>query len=391
MKTILLTAFAVLVGIALGIATAWVRLSVNPWEGLPTVDENDNLHNSRPSSSDPAPKLEVEQAEFNFGTMDLEEKGKHDFVLRNVGAAPLLLSKGSTSCRCAIGKIERETLQPGESGKITLEYKPTAIPGPYRQTATFFTNDPTQSRFILSIKGKITAAVRASPAELVFSRASSAESTSGHVKVFCYRPNPLKINDYRWSDPALRKFFQAEITPLSKEVLREEKDSQSGFQLDITLKPGLPQGPFQQKILLATNLPEKPEFAVPVIGKICSDISVIGPGWDDEKDVLLIGTVKSREDYRRRLLLIVRGRQRKDVKFRVVEPVAEPLKISLGKMVELRNGQISQTPLSIEIPRGSRPINHIGQDPKNWAKIILETTHKKIPQIHVFVQFAVEG
>ncbi|MBN2581150.1 MAG: DUF1573 domain-containing protein [Pirellulales bacterium] len=390
MKTIFLAVFAVILGIAIGVTTAWVRLSIKPWKGLPPVGRDGDLI-SPPASSVPAPRLEVDQAEYNFGSMDIEEKGSHEFLVRNRGTAPLTISQGNTSCRCAISKLERETLLPGESDKITLEYKPTAVPGAYHQTATFFTNDPLQSQFTLGVRGKITSVVRTVPAELIFSRTSSDEPTSGQVQVYCYRPEPLEIRGFHWSDKKLAGFFEAKISPLSREDLQEEKDARSGFLLAITLKPGLPQGPFQQKILLTTNLPARPEIAVPIRGKICTDISVVGPGWNDERNVLEIGTLQSREDYRRRLLLIVRGSQRKEVKFRVAEPVPEPLIIHLGKTVELRNGQVSQTPLSIEIPRNSRPVNHLGTDPKNWAKITLESTHSKIPQIYIFVQFAIGG
>jgi hypothetical protein len=321
----------------------------------------------------------------------MEEKGSHDFVIHNRGTGILTLNKGGTSCRCAVSNLERNVLLPGESGKITLEYRPTAIPGLYRQTATFFCNDPVHQQFSLVVTGKITTVVRAVPAELIFSRLSAEETNTGDVQVYCYRPEPLEIREFHWSDPKLAGFFEAMLTPLSREELREEKGAESGFRLKITLKPGLPQGPFQQKILLKTNLPEKPEITIPVGGKICSDISIVGPGWNDDDDVLLIGSLKSQEYYRRRLLLIVRGPQRKEVRFHIVEPLPEPLKVSLDKTVELSSGQVSQTPLTIEIPRGSRPVNHLGANRKNWAQIMLETTHPKILQVKIFVQFAVEG
>jgi hypothetical protein len=389
MRTFFWMALAFLIGIGIGAATACVRLAVTPWEGLPPLGESENT-SATGSHAPAAPKLEIDQAEYNFGTMDLEGKGTHDFIIRNRGSALLMLSKGGTSCRCAVSQLEREDLAPGGSEKITLEYKPVSVPGPYYQTAVFYSNDPAQPRFTLAVKGKLTTAVRAAPAELTFSRASATEPTRGEVRVYGYQPKPLEIRDYHWSDPKLAKFFEAKLSPLGREDLKEEKDATSGYRIEVTVKPGLPQGPFQQKILLATNYPEKPELAAPIEGKIYHDISIIGPGWNEADEVLLIGTVKSRENYRRRVLLIVRGSQRKGVQFRVVEPAPAPLKVTLGRTEELRNGKISQTPLTIEIPSGSRPVNHLGQDRKDWAKITLETTHPQVPQVTIYVRFAVE-
>ena len=73
------------------------------------------------------------------------------------------------------------------------------------------------------------------------------------------------------------------------------------------MKPGLPQGPFQQTISLETNQPSYPELTVVVKGEVESDISVAGPNWSSQLGLLDIGTVSSQTGTQRRLLLVVRG------------------------------------------------------------------------------------
>ena len=50
--------------------------------------------------------MAVDEEEHDFGIMDVDDKGSHDFVVRNTGEGLLTLSPGETSCRCT-GRLER--------------------------------------------------------------------------------------------------------------------------------------------------------------------------------------------------------------------------------------------------------------------------------------------
>lgn len=380
----------------MGILVGWLRLVSSPWEGLPGIDSRAADDHPLPSGSAPLPKVVVDKLEYDFGTMDVEDKGSREFTVSNRGDALLKLTKGETTCRCAASELEQTELLPGKSTKITLNWHPTEEPGPYQQSATFLTNDPRKPHFKITVSGKITATLRIRPMVLTFNRISTRESSQGTVKILSYLDKPLKIGDPRFDENGLERFFQATATPLSDEELKEDLGAKSGFLLTVSVKPGLPQGPFKQTIRLSTNNPNKKEVAIPIEGSVGTEISVVGPGWDSEQDTLYLGTVKSQEGLSRRLLLVVRGPYRKEVHFKLAEPPPAPLKISLGKMTEINNGQVMQTPLIIEIPKGSPQASHLGhvQDNKDLADdvavIKLETTH---PDTHVFripVRFAVE-
>ncbi|MCC6125982.1 MAG: DUF1573 domain-containing protein [Pirellulales bacterium] len=396
MKPVYAFILALLFGVGLGILVGWLRISSVPWEGLPAMDSVAESDSSIPPGSGPLPKIIIDKLEYDFGTLDVEDKGSREFTVSNRGEALLKLTKGETTCRCAAGELEKTDLLPGESTKITLKWHPTDEPGPYQQSATFYTNDPRKPHFKITVSGKITAALRVRPSVLTFNRISARESSQGTVKILSYLDQPLAIGNPRLDENGLERYFDVSSTPLSDREIKEDLGVKSGFLLTVAVKPGLPQGPFKQTITLSTNNPNKKEVVVPIEGSVGEEISVVGPGWDSEQETLYLGTVTSQEGLSRRLLLVVRGPYRKEVHFDLAEPPPAPLKITLGEMTEINNGQVVQTPLLIEIPKGSHQASRLGhvRDSENQsddaAVIKLETTH---PDAHLFripVRFAVE-
>jgi len=389
-KTFLIVLFSLLLGIALGAGVAVWRIQVAPWD--PTLDKgNRPTATALPSTGEPVPKVVVDQTEFDFGTLDLQEKRSHQFTFANAGNAPLTLGRGGTSCRCTLSELEKEQIPPGESTKVTVSLEPTEKPGPFQQTARILTNDPAQPQITLTISGKITAALRASPAELVFTQVSSGEPSISTVRLLGYLDQPLKILGHKWSDPSIGKYFAVEFQPLSAGDFKDDPLAKSGVLARITVKPGLPQGPFLQRIVLQTNLGSPAELTLPVQGTVGSDIAIVGHGWDTESGTLNLGAVRSSAGRQARLILVVRGPHRKEVKFKPITAVPGLLKVRLGATSEINNGAVVQTPLIIDIPPGSPPANHLGSQQGQLGEIVIETTHPQVHKLRILVRFAVEG
>jgi hypothetical protein len=173
--------------------------------------------------------------------------------------------------------------------------------------------------------------------------------------------------------------------------LEEEPGATNGFLVKVTLKPGLPQGPFRQTILVQTGLPDSPTVEIPVKGTVTSDIMVVGPGWKDELGLLDFAIVASQEGAERRLFLIVRGPHRGEVDFELAEVSPKLLRVELGPTKEINNGLVRQTPIWIRIPQGTRPANHLGGEQGELGTILLKTGHPKAPLLRIRVRFAVKG
>ncbi len=345
MRITFLSLAVILLGIALGVGLSAVRIDTAPWRpdlGQGSVGQVDNLPGQIGNlpHSGPAPKVVVDQTDYDFGALDMAAKGSHDFLFRNAGDAPLKLVSGGTSCRCTLSELGQEEIPPGGSTKVAITWKPMDKTGPYQQTAKILTNDPARPQVTLSISGRITVAVQLSPTELVFSGATSGETSSATARLVCYLDQPLGVLGHEWSEAATARYFEAALRPLTAEELKEFPTARSGSLVTVTLKAGLPQGPFRQKLRLQTNLASSPAMTLPIEGIVGSEIAVVGPDWDPDSGVLTLGAIPSRSGAKRRLMLVVRGPVRKQVAFKTVQVSPSLLRVSLGEKREINHGAV---------------------------------------------------
>ena len=106
-------------------------------------------------------------------------EGEHEFVFKNVGDAPLVLTAGPTTCRCTVSEVNNNKLLPGESFKVKVHWKGREVADDYRQTVQIYTNDPGRPTVELAVVGEVAVAVRADPSELVFSHAFPGRAGHG--------------------------------------------------------------------------------------------------------------------------------------------------------------------------------------------------------------------
>ena len=388
-KLVCLLSLAVIVGLGLGGTATLVRLRLYPWSGDIVGGRRDDR---LPPPADPEalPRVVVDQAEYDFGTMDYRDQGRHDFIFRNVGEGPLRLRVGNTTCRCTIGELESDQIPPGGTAKVTLVWHAEEMSGPYRQSATILTNDPAQPKVQLSVSGRITAAVFASPSVVQLGMLSPEESHTAEVELVCTLKEPLEVS-YTLSDQSIAQFFQIDISPLDDERVKKHEDAQSGLLLGVTIKPGLPLGPFVQTIQLQTNVPAVPKLEITIKGTVAGDISIVGAGWLDSENLLTFGVVQSHEGASRRLLLVTCGPYRDKIKFKPVTRPSSPLRVTVGETIAIGDGKVTQTPLIIEIPKGASPVSHLGGTGGEYDEVVIQTTHPKSPQLRILVRYAVVG
>jgi hypothetical protein len=390
MRTFLLTVSAIVLGVALGAGIAVLRIRSLPWDSAGDEGEAQAPVAKATPPKGPAPKVVATETEFDFGARDMEgSAGSHDFVITNAGEGPLTLSEGGTSCRCTMSKLGHEKLPPGGSTKVTITWKSVEKPGPYQQTAKILTNDPANPQITLTIRGKITASARLSPTELVFSRLSAGETVTGQSRLYSYLDVPLKLKGRKWSDTATAKHFDVATQPLTADELKEEPTARSGILVKVTVKPGLAQGPINQKLIL--EIEGGASLSLPITGIIGSEIALVGRGWDSDTSILHLGDVARSTGAQRQLMLVVRGPHRKEIKFKTATIRPDVLKVKLGQPSEINEGAAVRVPLTIDIPAGSPPTNCLGSEQGRLGEIILETTHPQVPKLRILVRFAIEG
>jgi hypothetical protein len=71
---------------------------------------------------DPQPKIAIEERYFDFGTLDPTDVVTREFVIANVGEAPLTISRAYTTCGCTIADFTSAVIPPGKVSIMTLTF-----------------------------------------------------------------------------------------------------------------------------------------------------------------------------------------------------------------------------------------------------------------------------
>src|SRR4051812_43760311 len=222
MKETILALVALAVGIGAGMYASWREFSR---EQLPSKIFLTMLNEKGSSTSEShGPRLVVEGGEiFDFGTMDRGTEGNHDFVFRNEGDAPLVLTLVDTTCKCtaaAVGgkKIEKgsqQTVPPGGSFKITLDWKIKTQDKEFSQSAEFKTTDPRREVIRLLIHGQTVNAIEPEEQELRFPSVSASEPAVAELNLYAHREKKLQILEHKWASPETQDLFELSFLPIS--------------------------------------------------------------------------------------------------------------------------------------------------------------------------------
>jgi hypothetical protein len=390
MRIWIIIALSLLVGLIGGWAWTAAELGIRPGGGdrVEWGSPASSLVPPKPPSPGLAPQVVVEQDEFDFGNVELGDVGRHQFVIKNQGRGPLILTKGETSCVCTLSSIEQPEVPPGGSTKVEVEWHPKSH-GPFRQSAQVLTNDPKRTRFELVVYGDVVSSYRIDPATIVFSGLAPNGTATSEARVYSYASDNLAIIDPQFSDKSTAQFYDLQIAPLSADQLKEDKGAKSGCSIKVTVKPGLPAGPFGERIRFHLNTPGDPEAEVTVEGRVNSPIEVSGANWDNAQGMLMLGTVHSREGAKSVIYLTLRGDALKQADVRLDKVLPETLKVTVGK-TEKFGADAARVPLTIEIPPGSRPENHLGTELAKLARIFVDTGLSEPKQMRLLVRYAVE-
>jgi len=341
----------------------------------------------RPPDED-APRIEIDDADFQFGSMQAGTKRSHTFIVKNTGKAPLTIRVGSTSCTCTVGKVTDDAIPPGGTGEVRLEWTARGGSGPFQQTATIHTNDPTQSRVELSVRGEVTEPKGLEPRDFAFDTLVVGETKTAVVHLLALLQDDLQVSDPELTDPLTRDKFDVKIEPVDPATLPNSK-AKAAVRITLTAKPGLPLGRFHQALALRTNLPDAEHLEIPVVGQVVGDISVHGTHWSSELGSLSLGKVKSSEGRSAMLNLVVRGEDAAEVEFEVGSRDPSELKVTISEARKLSD-TLAHVPVEIEVPAGTRPMVRLDTAQGEAGRVVLKTSHPKIPELVLGVRFAVE-
>jgi hypothetical protein len=384
----LVAAFAALAGGGIGAASAALQASLRPWQ----------VGGFRPGVTDrTAPRAEADETVHAFGTMPAGGGGSHVFHIRNSGAAPLTLTRGASSCSCTIGGfsgadgtggVGSTVVPPGESTPVTVRWTGKGR-GPFRQQVTILTDDPRRPEIPFVVEGAVLPSWKPLPATIVLPRVSAKSGAAGGVAVFTYGAQAPVVKSLTIDHPEAEARFALSTSPLAATDLAAEPGATGGFLIEVQAKPGLPPGRLRQTVTVVFDMGEEVTAELPLEGIVASDLLITGPGWDSDRQALILGTVSGAAGRKTRLFLTVKGEHRDAVRPEVREVVPASLVVSVGEPAPVGSSGSLRIPLEIAVPPGSRPANHLCSQSGPPGRIVLATAHPEAPTLTIPVCIAI--
>jgi hypothetical protein len=335
------------------------------------------------------PKVTIVNGErHDFGKMDRNAHGKHAFIVRNDGDAPLELSTGQPSCGVCVKvfAVANPVLQPNERTEVKIEWDVKTSEKEFEQSGPLNTNDPNRKSVHLSIHGHVIDNVRSDRPDVHFSDLSPNESATATVNIYAYRESEFKIEKFEHGKLDLAEHLNVSFAPLSSDELAKEPNAKSGQKMTIDVKPGLPQGQFDENITVTTNQSIDP-LTIRVIGNVATDILLMGPNVNRERSQVNLGAFSQKDGKKHTVFLIVKGPHRDDTKVEIesYEPKID-FSAKLGEPIRDTEKTI-RYPITIEVPPGATPVT---RTEGSQAQIHVKTTHPEVKELTIKVRYVVK-
>lgn len=378
--------FALAVGACVGAATAVMQ--------APSWQVGDFLPNARSTDS---PRAETTETMHHFGSIEIGGMASHEFTIKNTGRRPLKLTKGTTSCTCTLSDFSGGTgpggkaghvVAPGDSARVTVQWKGRGSGGPFRQQAVIFTDDPRRPEIALVVEGLLVPRWNVVPATLALPALTTARRNESLVRIFTYGTAAPSLASLTIDGPEPDRFFTLEASPLTAADVAGETGATGGLLVRVGIGPGLPLGPLRRTITAAVRMPEEVLIDIPVEGVVAGDLAFGGPNWDSSRQTLVLGTVSSRSGLRTQFFLTARGPWRERVRPVVRAVVPPALRVEVGTRSPIGSAPVVRIPITIEVPTGAPVADHLADG--RLGSIVLDTEHPETPTLTIPVSLAIE-
>ena len=227
------------------------------------------LHAAEPDKADPAPeqpaqagqpRLVCPEPTYDFGTREPSDAVVHEFVLRNEGDGPLLITQVKPACGCTVVDWKTMTLKPGEETRLKCRLRLKGYKGAQQKSIRIHSNDPTQPIRQLWFKGNVSVDVELTPSFISFSQLQHTALVTRKVRLTSVG-RVVQVTDVT----CLSRLFDVAVQTVD------------GLAADIviTTRPPLPPGTHRTRIVVKTDDAKYPELYLPVVVSVLSEVAVM--------------------------------------------------------------------------------------------------------------------
>jgi hypothetical protein len=195
--------------------------------------------------------LVISDAVVDAGTVRIGQPLVRRYAIRNTGIEPLTITELRSDCGCAAPRMDRRTLNAGETAHVEIEVNTlTQPPGPVRWlTVLEYRSGSTERRATLELTARLIREIELQPAAL----ALVGQPGMTHDFVLTdRRPKLLAVTSVRTDSPHLSARF---LPTTAGDPAR---------RIRIELAATCPEGMTAETLRIATDDPNYPELRVPI-------------------------------------------------------------------------------------------------------------------------------
>jgi hypothetical protein len=219
---------------------------------------------ARADSKEKRSRVVIPERAFEFGAVAQGTIVVHDFEIRNVGTADLLISRIAPTCGCTAAAVSSPTVPPGKSEKIRVQFDTSGFSGSKFKQIHVRTSDRDETDFVLTLRGTIFTDVKVEPAKVDFGEVAKSSSIASRQRDFTFTlaaDSDRKIQSVTSSSKSVRVF----------QVSRGAKSST--YRVELLSSAAL--GDLRERIAIAFSGDGVPALNVPVVGRIVGDVRVV--------------------------------------------------------------------------------------------------------------------
>ena len=217
-------------------------------------------------ASDPAPKLLINEATFDFGSVAQGQEITHDYTIKNSGTAELSIQRIVPSCGCTIANSSSSLLPAGGEGKISVQFDTSGFSGDKTKIVRVYSNDPDSPVQDIVLKGRVEPDVQIEPRTVFL----------GEVVAGSEGPGPRQIVSLSLKDGAKLKITG--FKTFSRYLKVEEVESGARHRrIAVSLDPSVPAGDFRDRVVVELDGGADKTVNLPVFASVRENLRFTPP------------------------------------------------------------------------------------------------------------------
>lgn len=216
------------------------------------------------STAPSGPNVDLLQpSQFDLGELRPRAVVQHAWDVVNNGDTPLVLGVKDTTCGCTSvvfpGDRSQATIAPGKTERLVLTFTVRDANGPVKQGATLTTNDPEMPEMFVGVQAVVKPYLSVEPKDVALGFVTAASRKFNREVTITAEDRSFDIKTIKTSNDA--RITVSQMGDLT------ELDGRFSRKLLLAIKD-LPDGPFQEEVVVTTDSPAQPQVAFKVYGRV---------------------------------------------------------------------------------------------------------------------------